>query len=293
MKSRAEVDRLFSRRPNGSLSHNGNSRGTTQPSEQLTGIGLLAAGIAHEINSPIGSALLAAETALAIKDLPEADGQLTACLENIVASTERCSRIVRSLLRYCRDEPPEKVRCSINDVARQAVDVMRPYAERQRIALRLECEPDVPQAPMNPLEIELVLVNLIRNALAASGEGSEVAVCTVRAEGVVRTSVRDNGRGMNRGQLAHVFDPLYTTHRSTGGCGLGLSIAREIIRRHEGGIEVFSRKGGGTLVRVDLPVPVTRALPAAEIAVSKRKTTSYPKGDIHVICKSHSLRGGR
>jgi two-component system, NtrC family, sensor kinase len=221
--------------------------------ERLAGIGLLAAGIAHEINNPIGSALLAAETALAIKDVPGAGRELSACLENIVASTDRCGRIVRALLRYCRDEPPEKISCSINDVAKQAVDVIRPYAERKKAVIRLQCHPDVPLVSMNPLEIELVLVNLIRNALEAGGEG-EVVVRTARTDGVVCASISDCGRGMSRRQMARVFDPLYTTRKLAGGCGLGLSIARDIVHRHQGNIKVSSQEGRGTVFTVDLPI---------------------------------------
>jgi two-component system, NtrC family, sensor kinase len=226
-------------------------------SERLAGIGLMTAGIAHEINNPIGSARLAAETALAVKDLPEGGGQLTACLENVVASMDRCGRIVRTLLRFCRDEPPEKASCSINNVAKRAADATRFFAERQKLAIRLECDPEVPPVPMNPLEIELVLENLLRNALAAGGSEA-VVLRTGQIEGAVRASVCDNGRGMNRRQLTHAFDPLYTTRVASGGCGLGLSIARRIIQRHQGRMILASREGQGTLVTIDLPKSACR-----------------------------------
>jgi signal transduction histidine kinase len=226
-------------------------------SERLAGIGLLTAGIAHEINNPIGAARLAAETALAVKDLPGAGEQLTACLENVVASMDRCGRIVRTLLRFCRDEPPEKTPCSLNDIAKRAADAARSYAERRKLAIRLECDRDVPPAPMNPLEIELILVNLLRNALAAGGSGA-VLLRTGRIDGAVRASVCDNGRGMSREQLNHACDPLYTTRAASGGCGLGLSIARRIVQRHQGRMTLSSREGQGTLVTVDLPAAACR-----------------------------------
>jgi two-component system, NtrC family, sensor kinase len=228
-----------------------------QRSERLAGIGMLTAGIAHEINNPIGSARLAAETALAVKDLPGAKEQLTACLKNVVASMDRCGRIVRTLLRFCRDEPPEKVSCNLNDIAKRAAKATRFYAEQQKLAIRLECDPEVPPALANPLEIELVLENLLRNALAAGGRGG-VLLRTGRTDGAVRASVCDNGRGMSRRQLEHAFDPLYTTRVASGGCGLGLSIARRIIQRHQGRITLSSREGKGTLVTIDLPAAVRR-----------------------------------
>ena len=222
--------------------------------ERLACIGLLAAGIAHEINNPLGSALLAAETALAVKDSPDACDRVTACLQNIVTSMDRCGRIVRTLLRYSRQEPSEKQACSINDVADQAVDLARPYAGSHGARLRLDIDPVIPLAPMNPLEIELVLLNLIRNAVEAGGGNVDIAVGTMSIEEGVRVEVRDNGCGMSNEQIAHVFDPLFTTRRDRGGSGLGMSIALGIVEAHQGHMEVTSQKGKGTTATIDLPV---------------------------------------
>jgi PAS domain S-box-containing protein len=221
--------------------------------ERLACIGLLGAGIAHEINNPAGSALLAAETALALKDTPGAGEQIGACLRNVIASMDRCGRIVRTLLRYSRQEPTERQGCSLNDVVEQAVELARPYAESHGAELRVELDPGVSLAPMNPLEIELVLVNLIRNAIEAGSGGASISIHTARSETHVRAVVGDNGCGMNEEQLAHVFDPLYTTRRQAGGSGLGMSIAQGIVQAHAGRMEVRSRPGAGTIVIVELP----------------------------------------
>lgn len=221
--------------------------------ERLACIGLLAVGIAHEINNPTGAALLAAETALAIKDSPDAGDRLTVCLQNIVTSMDRCGRIVRSLLRYTRQEPTEKQACNINDVVEQSIDLARPYGSAHGAKLQLQLDPEIPLVPMNPLEIELVLVNLIRNAIEAGRGNVEVSVATSQVEWGVRVVVRDSGRGMNEEQLTHVFDPLYTTRRHVGGSGLGMSIAYDIVREHQGHLEVRSREGKGTTVIIDLP----------------------------------------
>jgi len=222
--------------------------------ERMVGIGLLATGIAHEINNPLGSALLAAETALAIKDNREAGEHLTACLNNIIASTDRCGRIVRTLLRYARDEPTERQCCSLNDVAEQAIDQMRSYAEAQEAVVLLERDPQVPLAPMNPLEIELVLVNLIRNAIQACDQHAKVLVRTEWPENRVRVSVSDNGRGMTGEQITHMFEPMYPTRKKAGGFGFGLGIASGIVQRHQGTMEVVSKPGTGTTITVDLPI---------------------------------------
>ena len=221
--------------------------------ERLACIGLLAAGIAHEINNPTGSALLAAETALAVKDLPDAGDQLTACLHNIITSMDRCGRIVGTLLRYSRQEPSEKQACSINDVVEQAIDLARPYGSSHGADIRLDLDPAVPLVPMNPLEIELVVVNLIRNAIEAGNGKVTVSVDTLRTESGVRVVVRDTGHGMSSEQIAHVFDPLFTTRRHLGGSGLGMSVAYGIVQGHEGHMEVQSQEGMGTTVTIDLP----------------------------------------
>ena len=221
--------------------------------ERLACIGLLAAGIAHEINNPTGAALLAAETALAIKDLPDAGDRVTVCLQNIVTSMDRCGRIVRSLLRYTCQEPSEKQACSINDVVEQSIDLARPYGSAHGADLRLDLDPAIPLVLMNPLEIELLLVNLIRNAIEAGGGNTVVSVRTMQTEYGVRVVVCDSGCGMSEEQLAHVLDPLYTTRRHCGGSGLGMSIAHGIVQEHEGRMEVRSREGKGTTVIIDLP----------------------------------------
>ena len=222
--------------------------------ERLAGIGLLGASIAHEISNPAGSALLAAEPALAIKDSPDAGEQFDACLRNIVTSMDRCGRIVRTLLRYSRQEPTEKQACNINDVVAQALDQARPYGLSNGAELRADLGVAIPLVRMNPLGIELVLLNLIRNAIEAGDKKVVVSIRTMRIKKGVRVAVSDNGRGMNAEQLERVFDPLYTTRRRSGGSGVGMSVAQGIVQGHEGRMEVRSRPGKGTTVIVDLPI---------------------------------------
>jgi signal transduction histidine kinase len=222
--------------------------------ERLASVGLLAVGIAHEINNPLGSALLAAETALAIAGSAHSADQVAACLQNIVTSLDRCGRIVRTLLRYSRDEPSEKQACGINDVVAEALELARAYASPAKAELHLETDPSLPLIPMNPLEIELVLLNLIRNAIEAGEKNMLICVATAPIPNGVRVTVRDSGCGMSQEQVSHVFDPLFTTRRHRGGSGLGMSIALGIVRAHGGHMDVLSHEGEGTTVTIDLPV---------------------------------------
>ena len=207
---------------------------------------------------------------------------------------DRCGRIVRTLLRYTRQEPTEKQACNINDVAEQSVELARPYGESHGAELRLDLDPAVPLVPMNPLEIELVLVNVIRNAVEAGGGSVVIAIRTLRTEGGVRVEVRDNGRGMNDEQLAHVFDPLYTTRRQAGGSGLGMSIALGIVQGHEGHMEVRSQPGKGTTVTIDLPLPAGATRPKQirthrGDAMVTATPTVYIVDDDPQVCESLSL----
>lgn len=246
--------------------------------KHLASIGLLAAGIAHEINNPTGSALLAAETALALKDSHNSTDHVTACLENIVTSMDRCGRIVRTLLRYSRQEPTERQACSINDVAEQSLNLTRPYAASRHADLQLDLDASVPLAPMNPLEIELVLVNLIRNAIEAGGRDTVISVATRGVERGVRVIVRDNGRGMSKEQIARAFDPLYTTRREQGGSGLGMSIAHSIVLAHMGRMEVESQEGKGTTVTIDLPIAAGSLEPIDTKGQTNHGESSYCGG---------------
>jgi signal transduction histidine kinase len=107
---------------------------------------------------------------------------------------------------------------------------------------------------MNPLEIELVLVNLIRNAIQACERRAEIAVNTAWTDDLVLVSVSDNGRGMTSDQIAHMFEPMYTTRQKSGGFGFGLAIASGIVQRHHGTMNVTSRPDAGTTVTVSLPL---------------------------------------
>ena len=231
---------------------------TLRRAERLSSLGTLAAGIAHEINNPVGAAMLAAETALAIKDDPDNAKRSEKCLNNMVASLDRCGRIVRNMLTFSRDEPPEtrdgvKQPCQISEVIRQSRDLARSCAQRHRTTIRLALDRDLPEVVIGRLDVELALINLLRNAIEAGGEDGQVVIRAESADAGVRISVEDNGCGMTDEQKKHVFDPFYTTWQVQGGTGLGLSITYGIVQDHGGTIEVESTPGEGTTVSVTLP----------------------------------------
>jgi signal transduction histidine kinase len=221
--------------------------------ERLASIGTLAAGLAHEINNPLGAIVLSAEAATMATQQPDREEILAASLNNIQTAALRCGRIVRSVLHFARDEVSHKWPGDLADVARHVRDVTRRIAAEAGCAVRLEIGDGLPPVVFNPTEMEQVFINLICNAIEASKRGSEVLVRIESWADSVRVVVEDHGRGMGPDELRHLFDPFYTTRQDKGGTGLGLSITYGIIHEHGGTIDVQSEVGRGTTVEIVLP----------------------------------------
>jgi two-component system, sporulation sensor kinase E len=226
----------------------------SRQSGRLAAMGTLAAGIAHEINNPIGAALLAAETALAVRNRPEQDELLDMSLRSAVDSLNRCGDIVRNILRFARNENSEKLPGDLNYSIRQARDLVRSYADAQGVAIHASLDEKLPPVLMNPLEIEQVVVNLLHNAIQASPRGAAIRACTGTNGKLVQLVVEDHGRGMSDEEQQHIFDPFFTTRKDTGGTGLGMSIIYGVVQDHCGSIRVQSELGRGTGITIDLPI---------------------------------------
>ena len=147
-------------------------------------------------------------------------------------------------------------------IARRARDLERKLANQRRVFVMISPPATPVEMIANSLEMEQVLVNLVRNAIQASAEGGWVAVRLEPEPGTVRLTVADHGCGMNETQIARIFDPFYSTRQEQGGMGLGLSIVYGIVKRQGGDIDIRSSPGQGTTVTVLLP----RNLPTSEDA---------------------------
>jgi PAS domain S-box-containing protein len=225
-----------------------------QRSLRLASLGTLAAGIAHEVNNPLGAALTAAETALDLYDEPQSSELMRQCLENVVTSARRCAKIVRGVLKFARQQPREKSPCQLSDVLHNSMVHMRDFMEKHDACVTLNESRDACDVWLNPLEIEQVIVNLIQNAALAKEGPVDVGISTQWSDRSVKLSVSDNGRGIKEEHKARIFDPFFTTRPDDGGTGLGLSIAYGIVHDHGGSIDVDSTVGQGTTVTVELPL---------------------------------------
>lgn len=220
---------------------------------RLTAIGTVAAGIAHEINNPLGAALLATETAISIQDRPEHRELLSLSLRSAVDSLNRCGAIIRNILRFARNERSEKTRGDLNQNVRQARDLSHQYADEHGVKIEARLDEALPPALLNSLEIQQVIVNLLHNAIQASKPGDKVSIFTRRSGDNVMLIVEDHGRGMSEEEQHHAFDPFFTTKQDCGGTGLGMSIIFAVVKDHQGRIHIETELGRGTTISVELP----------------------------------------
>jgi two-component system NtrC family sensor kinase len=218
--------------------------------ERLASLGVLAAGVAHEVNTPIAG--LSSYAQLLLAETPPADPHYP-ILKKMERQTFRAAHLVNNLLEFARPRSRAHVRTDLRAViANAAESVETAFAGRQ-----LVLETDFDGSPVwvvgDARDLEQVFVNLLMNARDASPDGAAVTCRLERNGENVRVIVADRGAGLSAGAADRLFQPFYTTKKS-GGTGLGLAISRDIVRRHGGDIALEPRPEGGTEARVELPL---------------------------------------
>lgn len=225
-------------------------------SERLASLGTLATGIAHEINNPVNTILMTAESALIAAGSAAPAPRLEEDLAVIIEEAQRCGDIVQRVLEFVRDRKPERKNEDLNEIVYSAV-VMAEKTVRDLDGHEVEVDlsGDLPRIRLNRAEIEQALIHLIRNALE-SGEGDPVRVVvrTRHRDQQVAVSVEDDGAGVPPEVRDRIFDPFFTTRRERGGTGLGLSLAHSIVTDHGGTIDVESQPEQGAIFRIELPI---------------------------------------
>jgi len=219
--------------------------------ERLASLGTLAAGIAHEINNPLGGIQLAAEGAAAAlaKGKPN---RVRAMLDNIAADTQRCARIVHGVLQFGRRDRSAEQPVSLSEVIVAARRLTHGYAAERRATVDFEPPAKDAEVLGRVVELEQVFVNVIRNAIESKDCGAHVRITIAVDRDFARVSVSDDGQGMTPEQKVRIFDPFFTTRQSSGGTGLGMSIVHGIVTAHGGTIHVASAPQKGTTVVVCL-----------------------------------------
>lgn len=228
-------------------------------SERLASLGTLAAGIAHEINNPVNTILMTAESALTAVRNGRPNGRLDEDLSVVVQEAERCGDIVRKVLDFVRERQPARKDEDVNELARSAVLMAQKVLRGRTPEIGVDLAEGVAPVNLSRAEMEQALIHLIRNGLESS-EGEEPAnvVVRTRSEGDrVTIAVEDDGIGVAPQARDRIFDPFFTTRRDKGGAGLGLSLAHSIVTDHGGTIDVESEPGEGSVFRIELPAART------------------------------------
>ena len=224
-------------------------------SQRLASLGNLAAGIAHEIRNPLSSIKgFATYFKERYRDNPK-DGETA---DIMVQEVERLNRVISQLLEFARPMPIEKKPTSLPALIRQSLKMIESEARERNISVHTDLAEDIPEAVIDEDKIKQVLLNLYLNALETMEQGSALRVKLTRFDdSSVNIAVSDGGTGIDEKDMAHIFDPYFTTKPS--GTGLGLSIVHRIIEAHDGEIEVTSVAGEGTTFSILLPVRERRA----------------------------------
>jgi len=222
-------------------------------SERLATLGQLAAGVAHEINNPLGAVLM--YTHLALEDLEERD-TLRTNLERAVTEASRCKNIVKGLLDFARQTEPKVEQSDINETLERTLAVVENQALFQNVKITKVICPSLPKVLMDVGQIQQVFTNIVLNAAEAMEGKGELTVTTRMTPDneYVEIEFTDTGCGIQPESREKIFDPFYTTKEIGHGTGLGLSISHGIIARHNGIIEVKSELGRGTSFLVRLPL---------------------------------------
>ncbi len=217
-------------------------------SERLSTVGKLAAGIAHELGTPLS---IVAGHAQMIAGREVAGDAALQSAEAIDREATRMGKIVRQLLDFARRKGPEGTTCEPGEVARRCVSLMTPIMDRAKVRCEVETALPAPRALIDEDSLQQVLANLVLNATQAMASGGVVTIAISRApEGCVRIEIRDTGPGIPEDVRPHIFEPFFTTKEAGDGTGLGLAVVYGIVVDHRGTVTVESSERGTTVAVV-------------------------------------------
>jgi len=218
--------------------------------EKLSSIGLLAAGIAHEVNTPISG--ISSYTQMLLKDTPESDRRKP-ILEKIEKQTFRAADIVNGLLNFSRLSGSEFKALDINQLIDESLALLSHQLQSKQIRIESQLDNSLPPVYGNTGKLQQVFINLFLNARDAMPSGGELGVQTGMRDSMIVVDISDTGMGISEEDLKRIFDPFFTTKTMGRGTGLGLAVTYGIIQEHGGRILVDSDPGKGTHFRLKLP----------------------------------------
>jgi signal transduction histidine kinase len=218
--------------------------------DRLATIGELSAGVAHEINEPLGNILGFAQ--LASKDIKITE-QTSKDLEKIIKATLHAREVVKKLLIFSRQLPAQKRKVNLNTVVTECIYFLGVHCQKEGIELKSILSSRIPDMILDSSQIQQVIVNLVVNAIHATPKGGVITVKTEKHENQISIIVQDTGIGMSKEVMEQIFMPFFTTKEIGQGTGLGLAVVHGIVANHRGTIDVRSNIGQGTRFEVKLP----------------------------------------
>jgi signal transduction histidine kinase len=226
--------------------------------DRLATIGQLAAGVAHELNEPLGAILGFAQLAGKTAELPATAAKDLAKIES---ASLHAREIIRKLMVFAKQTPPRKEKVDLNRLVADGLFFIEGRCVKANVLVELELEKNLPEITADPAQLNQVLVNLAVNAVQAMPKGGVLTVETGSDGKYVSLIVRDTGIGMDDETMRQIFLPFFTTKEVGEGTGLGLSVVHGIVTAHKGDIIVESEKGKGTTFKINFPVDNKREKP--------------------------------
>lgn len=220
--------------------------------EKLTNIGQIAAGMAHELNTPLGAIILSAEHVMEAVE----DQDIVQEASRIRSRAEHCSKVVRELLGYVRPDDQGRKSYGLLKIVEKVTDLISWDARRKNIELTVLKEDGDAIVECNENQIEQLMFNLVANASHAIGTNGKIEISFRRDQLLNRVYIvtTDSGSGITPENITKIFDPFFTTKPGAQGTGLGLALCKKIVLEHGGDISVKSKVGVGTTFEVWMPV---------------------------------------
>ncbi|OLD17345.1 MAG: hypothetical protein AUI91_12665 [Acidobacteria bacterium 13_1_40CM_3_56_11] len=219
--------------------------------EKLTSIGLLAAGVAHEVNTPL--AVISSYSQMLRKEISSEDPRYK-LLEKITKQTFRASEIVNNLLHFSRTNATEFADVDVHQVIADTLSLLDHQFKTARVRIDRELRAEYPVVFANAGKLQQVFLNLFVNARDAMPEGGELRILTDTVDSKIEIIVQDTGVGISSENIQKIYDPFFTTKAAGKGTGLGLSVSYGIVQEHGGNISVDSKPGIGTSFKLELPL---------------------------------------
>jgi len=218
--------------------------------DRLATVGQLTAGVAHELNEPLGNILGFAQL---VKKTPGLPKQTVADIENIITTSFYIREIIKKLMLFTRQTPSKKVSVDINHIVNDSLYFLESRCLKEGIDVVRELSPDIPEINADPSQLNQIIVNLVVNAVQAMQNGGTLTIQTYANRDHVSLVVTDTGIGMSQNLIKKIFMPFFSTKDVGEGTGLGLAVVHGIVTSHSGTIKVDSKTGMGSRFEIRLP----------------------------------------